>query len=190
MADGKGARWNNYLGIPKHLIEINGERIIERTVRLLSCFVSESDEIIITSHDRRYEFKGAIRYEPLNNELEIDRFTRELIEDDICFLYGDTYYTLRSIKKIIDTATDDLMFFGNTKSIVAVKVKNAGIFEKHIDIVRRKYLAGEIKKCVGWQVYQSFTGQDFDVPASIKDKFVVVDEKTIDINTPEEYKVI
>ena len=35
MADGKGTRWQNYNDIPKHFIEINGEKIIERTVRLL-----------------------------------------------------------------------------------------------------------------------------------------------------------
>ena len=34
MADGEGKRWGNYLGIPKHLIEIDGEPIIKRTVRL------------------------------------------------------------------------------------------------------------------------------------------------------------
>ena len=27
MADGKGSRWNNYMGIPKHLIEIDGESL-------------------------------------------------------------------------------------------------------------------------------------------------------------------
>ena len=29
MADGKGTRWNNYNNIPKHFIEIDGEKIIE-----------------------------------------------------------------------------------------------------------------------------------------------------------------
>lgn len=36
MADGKGTRWNNFNNIPKHFIEIDGEKIIFRTVRLLN----------------------------------------------------------------------------------------------------------------------------------------------------------
>ena len=81
MADGKGTRWNNYHNIPKHLIEIGGETLLARTVRLLR----ENDalaDIVITSHDPRYEVSGARRYEPQNNHLEIDRFTEELIEND------------------------------------------------------------------------------------------------------------
>ena len=92
MADGKGTRWNNYNNIPKHFIEVNGETLLARTVRLLHTYDKDC-EVIITSHDSRYDVEGATRYEPKDNVLEIDRFTRELVEDDVCFLYGDTYYS-------------------------------------------------------------------------------------------------
>ena len=110
MADGKGTRWQNYNDIPKHLIEIDGETLLGRTVRLLK----EGDpecEVIITSHDSRYEIPGARRYEPLNNNLEIDRFTEELIEDDVCFLYGDTFYSEKAMNAILTTEPEDMMFF-------------------------------------------------------------------------------
>lgn len=35
MADGEGKRWGNYKGVPKHLITVEGETILERTIRLL-----------------------------------------------------------------------------------------------------------------------------------------------------------
>ena len=186
MADGKGSRWNNYKNIPKHLVEIEGEVIIARTVRLLNEY-DKAAGVIITSHDKRYEFEGSTRYEPKNNVLEIDRFTYELIEDDICFLYGDTYYTEDAILKIINTDTDELLFFGNDKSIVAIKVKDSDIFKKHIDNVKKLYLEKKIKNCKGWQVYQSYQNLEFD-KKQIGDQFVVVDEKTIDYNTPEDYE--
>ena len=66
MADGQGTRWNNYMGIPKHLIEIDGEPIIARTVRLLNEIAKERGEdadVIITSHDARYDFPGSRRHE-------------------------------------------------------------------------------------------------------------------------------
>lgn len=185
MADGKGIRWNNHLGIPKHLAEVNGEPIISRTVRLLRDLTD--GEIIVTSHDERYEFKGSRRHEPLNNRLEIDRFTEELIEDDICFLYGDTYYTESALKTIICTKTEDMIFFGNSKSIVAVKVTDSELFRYHLNRVKQLYISGKLQKCKGWQVYQSFVGQSFEEKPRPGGKFVLLDETTTDINTPEEY---
>ena len=190
MADGKGTRWANYMGVPKHLVEIDGEPIIGRTVRLLNEMMDGKCEVIITSHDERYEFEGSRRHEPLNNNLEIDRFTQELIADNTCFLYGDTYYTEEALREILDTENEDVLFFGNSKSIVAINVRNAAMFEEHVNNVRQLFLDGKIEKCVGWQVYQSITGQDFGKKAEMVGRFVILDSRTNDINTPEEYKVI
>lgn len=191
MADGKGTRWNNYLGIPKHMAEVKGEALIERTIRLIRELNDEDDvEIIVTSHDKRYEFCGSTRYEPLNNRLEIDRFTDELLIDGMCFLYGDTYYTEASLSKILECEAEDILFFGNEKSIVAVKISNSELFRYHVCRVRQLYLEGALNRCVGWQVYQSFTSQDFNDVISTEKKFIYVDRETRDINTPEEYEVI
>lgn len=189
MADGKGIRWNNHLGIPKHLAEINGEPIISRTVRLLRD-LTDGEINSKPAMTRRYEFKGSRRHEPLNNRLEIDRFTEELIEDDICFLYGDTYYTESALKTIICTKTEDMIFFGNSKSIVAVKVTDSELFRYHLNRVKQLYISGKLQKCKGWQVYQSFVGQSFEERPRPGGKFVLLDETTTDINTPEEYEVI
>lgn len=190
MADGKGTRWANYMGVPKHLVEINGEPIIGRTVRLLNELTEGMCEVIITSHDERYEFEGSRRHEPLNNNLEIDRFTEELIMDDTCFLYGDTYYMEDALKQILEEENESILFFGNQKSIVAINVRDAEMFRSHVDNVRKLFLEGKLEKCVGWQVYQSVTGQDFSQKAVIGEKFIKLDNKTTDINTPEEYEVI
>ena len=187
MADGKGTRWNNYQNIPKHFIEVGGETLLARTVRLLH----EKDQgcrVYITSHDPRYDIDGATRYEPKNNVLEIDRFTRELIEDDVCFLYGDTYYSDDAMDKIVNLEAEDLLFFGNEKSIVAVKVKDAELFIKHLDNVTSLFLAEEIKGCKGWQVYQSFTGLAFDVK-QIGEKYIYIEDGTKDYNAPEDLDI-
>lgn len=144
-------------------------------------------EIIVTSHNKNYEFENCRRYEPKNNVLEIDRFTEELIEDDMCFLYGDTYYTDEAIEAIVNTKADKLVFFGNAKSIIAVKIASADEFRKHKNRVREMFLANEIEQCKGWQVYQSFTGQDLKKKPEMGDSFIIIDDGTIDINTPEDY---
>ena len=185
MADGKGTRWNNYHNIPKHLIEIGGETLLARTVRLLR----ENDalaDIVITSHDPRYEVPGARLYEPQNNHLEIDRFTEELIADDVCFLYGDTFYSESVIQKIADTPAEKLLFFGNERSIVAIKVADGALFRQHVDRVRELFLAGKIEKCIGWQVYQSFEGLPFGEKTIAAD-YILIQDGTEDFNSPADY---
>ena len=185
MADGKGTRWQNYNDIPKHFIKINGETLLGRTVRLLR--QGDPDcEVIITSHDPRYEVDGARRYEPKNNHLEIDRFTEELIEDNVCFLYGDTYYSEEAAAAIIGTAAEDILFFGNQRSIVAVKVADGGLFRSHVDRVRQLFIEGKIEKCIGWQVYQSFLGLPFG-EKKIDSKYVLIKDGTEDFNSPEDF---
>ncbi|MCQ2551220.1 MAG: 2-C-methyl-D-erythritol 4-phosphate cytidylyltransferase [Clostridia bacterium] len=186
MADGKGTRWGMYKDIPKHLIKINGETLLGRTVRLINEMDEEAD-VIITSHNPEYEFEGAKRYEPLNNHLEIDRFTEELIEDDICFLYGDTFYREDDLKQIIASDVEDLLFFGNERSIIAIKVKDGDLFKSHVDNVRNLFLAGKIEKCVGWQVYQSFLNLPFGIK-KIDKKYVFMDQGSQDFNSPEDYE--
>lgn len=184
MADGKGTRWNNYQNIPKHFIQINGETLLVRTVRLLK----KKDvgcQVLITSHDSRYEVEGAVRYEPKNNVLEIDRFTKELIEDNVCFLYGDTYYSEAAMDLIVNGEVEDLLFFGNEKSIVAVKVSDAAVFRQHIENVTDLFLNGQIKDCKGWQVYQSFMGLPFD-QKQIAGKYMYIEDGTKDFNAPDD----
>ena len=185
MADGKGTRWNNYHNIPKHLIEIDGETLLARTVRLLRKNDARAD-IVITSHDPRYEVPGARRYEPQNNHLEIDRFTEELIADDVCFLYGDTFYSESVIQKIADTPAEKLLFFGNERSIVAIKVADGALFRQHVDRVRALFLAGKIEKCIGWQVYQSFEGLPFGEKTIAAD-YILIQDGTEDFNSPADY---
>lgn len=186
MADGKGRRWNKYQGIEKHFIEIDGETIIERTIRLVKQFDPHS-KIIVTTHNPLYEFKGVTRYEPLNNQYEIDRFTFELIDNGVCFLYGDTYYTEKAIQQIVTLRNESLLFFGNYKKIVAIKVNDKLQMKEHIKNVRQLYLTKKIEKCIGWQLYQSFEQLPFDF-RQINKHFILFEDETNDFNTPEDYK--
>ena len=179
MADGKGTRWNNYNNHSKHLCVINGETIIGRTVRLLR--EKNIQDIIITSHNPKMEFEGAIRYEPLANNEEIDRFTYEFLDEEITFLYGDTYYAEDALDTIISTDTDDMLFFGTSTSIVGVKVKNHQRFKHYIDYIKQNNIVGK-----GWTVYQLSNG----LPLGSKEpreNLIMVSEETIDIDSPEEY---
>lgn len=71
--------------------------------------------------------------------------------------------------------------------IVAVKVFDSDEFRFHVNRVRNLFLEGKIKSCKGWQVYQSFQNQDMRSLPLITDEFILLDNETTDINTPEDY---
>ena len=186
MADGKMTRWRGSFELPKHLLPIGNEVLLGRIVRQIKDNDPQA-EIIVTSHDPRYGNYGAVRYEPKNNIYEIDRFTAELITDDVCFLYGDTYYTDEAIRKICSIQTDTMYFVGTSRSIVAVKVHDSALMRLHLERIRNLHIAGKLKDCRGWQLYQSFTGQLFE-KINIGENFLTLDDDTQGFNCVEEYQ--
>ena len=187
MADGKGRRWQNYMGLDKHCIPIDGETIMERTVRLLHEYDPEA-EVIITSHNEALSVQGAVRYEPKNNVLEIDRFTSELISDNMCFLYGDVFYAEETVSRIVNDKSDEsVLFFGNEKSICAVLVREGELFASLVDEIRSRFLAGEISECKGWQVYHLHASLPLE-SRETGEHFVFVSNLTCDFNAPEDYE--
>jgi len=54
-------------------------------------------------------------------------------------------------------------------------------------VVKKLYLNNKIKNCKGWHVYQSFQNLEFD-KKQIRDKYIIINDKTKDYNTPDEYE--
>lgn len=190
MANGKGTRWAEYGGIPKHLIKVEGETLLDRTSRLVHAADPEA-EVIISSADERCEADGATRYVPVRNELEIDRFVPELTCDNMVFLYGDTYYNESLIEQIVTASVRDLLFFGDEKTIFAIKVGKGEVMSRHFQRVRDSFLAGNLATCKGWQVYQSYLqiehGMTDVADHVIGPEYVMVHDGTGDFNTPEDF---
>lgn len=174
MADGKMKRWNNHQ-VPKHLLPVHGEPILLRTARLAQRYAPEA-QVIITSHNPDYEAPGAVRYEPKSNSCEIDRFTWELIDDDVCFLYGDVYYTEQAIRRIVEMPVKSLGFARNDTEVFAVKVADGAYQKACIRKLKEKDPA-----CRGWQLYEM---AQRDGCAEI----CRIEDETTGFNTEEEYR--
>lgn len=183
MCSGKGTRWNNYLGVPKHLIEINGETLLARTTRLLKD--NGVYNYIITSSDVRYKQYGMTMPQSCN-DCEIDRF-EETDDEEICYLYGDVYYTEEAIKNIINTPTDEILFFGSNWEIFAIKIVNKKLFMEHKYKVKKLYLNKLIDRCIGWEIYRSLNNIPFD-EHRITDRYFKILDGTDDIDYPEDYE--
>ena len=185
MADGRGRRWNNYQGIHKWQIRIGGQTILERTCSLLWALDPHA-KIYITSHDPALQIPGAVRHEPRNNVLEIDRFTAELIEPDVCFLYGDSFYSENALQRIVAAQTDSVLAFGSRKKIFALKVADAELFRHHMEQVRELFLQQKIQECIGWELYHSIWNLPLE-SREIGDGYVLIEDETQDFNSPEDW---
>ena len=186
MADGNMRRWEPGPTRPKHLLTVGGETLLARLVRQIHSLEPEA-EIIITSHDPRYEVSGAVRYEPQNNRIELDRFTWELIGDGVCFLYGDTVYSDEAVRTICGAQTDTLLFAGSRKSIVALKVGDGERMKALVEQVRTDYEAGKLAECKGWQIFEYHTGLSRDRVEHCP-CFLLISDGTRDFNKWEEYR--
>ncbi|PWF27389.1 hypothetical protein [Ancrocorticia populi] len=187
MANGLGMRWNCYRGIPKHLITIEGETLLARVVRQVSTR-DPSAEIYISSDNPKYETPGAIRHTPESKALELDRFVLELIQDDVTFLYGDTFYTDAAIERIMAPTSEPMTFYATERSIIAVRANDAGTMKHNLDNVRSAYLSGQIAECKGWQLYWSYLGVPLGQSKFPEEKLVRIADGTGDFNYPADLR--
>lgn len=193
MADGEGKRWGNYKGVPKHLITVEGETILERTIRLLIKLGIDETDIWVTSSDPRYKTIWNNTIPQSIKDCELERFEESLINGPVCYLYGDVYYTEPAMQTIIETDTDDILFFGSDWEIFAIKVKEINKFLNEKHKVKEKYVTGELNRCIGWEIYRSLHGllmedeYDFD-NHKITDDYVKILDETCDFDYPAEYE--
>lgn len=173
MAAGDDPRWVGETGYPKHFIEIDGERILDRTVRLLAPRV----EIVVSGHpDPRYKYPDAALWVPYRNTdlLDADNVlsTRPVWsrDDRTVILYGDCYYTEEAIETILAFAPREWQLFCRFEPS-AITGKPWGepwawsLWPEHheehvaahfrtIDLVR----SGVLWRCGAWEHYRAMCG--------------------------------
>lgn len=131
MSDGKGTRWNNYLGITKQEVIINNERLIDRTIRMI--LERSTDDIYILSSNKNHESKYAKRIVSKYDDYFYKKYAYDYLDDPTTYLYGDTYYDERTMDIIIKDICENISFYGNERAIVAVKVNNYKLLKSVID---------------------------------------------------------
>ena len=200
MADSRNA---SPFEIPRQLIEINGEPLVARTVRLLK--ENGIDDIIITAHDKRFDNLGATRYEPKHNVYDpftaegywLNAFTIELLDRPVTFLNGDVYYSENAIKTIVETDTDSTLFFCTYKNKdsryikpwdepLGYKVVDYELFKRKIDEVKK--LKDEHvcwREPIVWELYRVINGQCVNEHKMTKN-YVAINDESCDIDYIED----
>ncbi len=173
MSDGKGSRWNNYLGLSKQEIYINNETILERTVRLLREIGYENIKIV--SHNPRHNVEGVERiYSDYDNQ-KFNQYAYDFLNTETIYLYGDTYYSKEALISIMESKVYDVNFCGTNKCIIAIKVKDTNLFKGLVtnfdDSSQSIYHAFDNIKFGGEEIY----------------RYVYIYDWFYNINTPEDY---
>lgn len=174
-------------GIPAQLLEIDGEKILFRTIRLLKerfeeiylivprkGFFGETGCIEIVGHDK----SGMGRF------LNFNQFKGSAI-----FFYGDVYFTEEAIETILKDR-HRWWFFGRYGishiskkggELFAVKA-NRWLMNKAQEL---KDKAEEVspKRCICWELYRYVNGYKLDVHY-VKDRFTEICDSTDDFDAP------
>lgn len=185
--------------VPRQLVEINGEKIIERTIRLLR--ENGIDDITITVRGNYFDYLDVKIYKPTStydyiNKVGywLDAFPNDLLDDKVCFIWGDVYFSEEAINTIVKTEINENTFFcshdNNSKYYIkeydepfAYKIVDTDLFKKHIEIVKKLFEEGKtIRHPIVWEVYRSMNGIDVNKHLMTKN-YVVINDITCDIDS-------
>ena len=121
-AAGEGSRWGQHMGVPKHLLPVDGETLLGRTVRLVRGIAAPDTTIYVSGpDDPRYRIHSAALFTPQDRtdyrECSMYQWTRWLWSDvgKTVYLYGDTYYTPEAIATILGFAPREWHLFARFK---------------------------------------------------------------------------
>ena len=181
---------------PRHLLEIKGEPIVARTIRLLR---ERGVEDIAISTDAPELFEGfgvqiiKCSYGPL--WLECFPLTHE----PTCFIFGDVVFSPEAIKTIVDKETEDVEFFASAPPFpitykkrwaepFAFKVKDTLHFWEEVGQTRNLHIIYKAfkREPIAWELWQVIKR----TPLNIIDytNYTVVNDYTSDIDEPEDIK--
>jgi hypothetical protein len=117
-------RWDNYLGVPKHLIPIKGEPLIHRTQRLL--LENGEKNIWVSCNKQNFESYVIPGCNPVETNFDKNSLypdhefsSTDGMENEngiTVLLFGDIYYSEKIIKHLVDNKSEDWHYYARWKN--------------------------------------------------------------------------
>lgn len=191
-----GGKYGDY---PKQLIKVMGERIVDRTIRLLKAYGVE--DIAISSNDPRFTDCGV----PIllhDNTFRYGRNEHKWLNafypmtEPVCYVYGDVYFSEDAIRQIVRTETDSIQFFASAPPFsdrytkvwaepFAFKVMDPELFFQKIEECHKYDLGKRFhREAVSWELWQVIKGTPLDVIDYTN--YHVINDYTCDIDNEKE----
>ena len=197
MCGGKYKQWKT----PRQLIEINGEPIVARTIRLLH--ENGIEDIAISSDNPAFERFGVpiLHHENSYIAAGYNNWTGHWCDafyptaEQACYIFGDVVFSPEAIRIIVETETDDIEFFASAPPFdsnytkqwsepFALKVMDQHHLRHAIGETKRLYAAGKFnRKPLMWELWQVIKKTQLN---TIVTNYTVINDYTCDIDYPEE----
>lgn len=194
-----------HFGKPRQLLEFLGEPLVARTIRLLR--EAGADDIAISSNLDGFDGFGVPVLVHENSYV-----TRAYNDSDgdwcdcfypmdepACYICGDVAFSEAAIRTIVDTQTDDIMFFGSAPPFArnyckpweepfAFKVSNQQHLHEAIADVKRLDREGRFyREPIAWEVWNVISrGCEGDVNTINYHSYVRINDWSCDIDKPDE----
>lgn len=206
MAGGHYAKWDS----PRHLVTVQGEPVIARTIRLLR---DEGVQDISVSSDNPaiLAIQKVLGVPILTHQN--DYYAREYNDMDgywcncfyptdepTCYLFGDVVFSPAAIHTIVTYQTDDIMLFGSKPPFApeypkeyiepfAFKVADTEHLKQACCKVKELDRAGAFnRKPIAWETWNVI--HDGDPNIIDCNSYVGINDYTCDIDNPEEIEAV
>lgn len=201
MCGGQYEKWKT----PRQLLEINGEKIIERTIRLLK--ENGIDDIAISTNNKAFEGIASILAHTnkyvANGYDNCEGHWNEAFyptEEPACYIFGDVVFSETAIQIIVNTSTKDIEFFASAPPFskeytkpwaepFALKVQNQRHLRQAISLCNLYEQQGLFnRKPIMWELWQVIK----HTPLNLIDynNYTIINDATCDIDNPEDIKLI
>ena len=202
MCGGTYKKWET----PRHMLPINGEPIVGRTIRLLR--ENGIEDIAISSGNPIFEQFGVpvLKHDNtmvVNETLNVSGYWVDAFyptDEPVCYLFGDVVYSPEAIKTITGTETDDIEFFASAPPFApeyskpwaepfALKVVNTDHL-KHAICITKQYadIGLFYRHPIMWELWQVIQA----TPLNHIDygNYTAINDYTCDVDCPEDIELI
>jgi choline kinase len=200
-----GGVYNNF---KKHkaLTKINGEPLIERTIRLLK--ENGIEDYYISSNDDNFNKYGKVLHHNNSYRYENGKNIGYWVDayyptnEPCIYLHGDVYYTEDAIKQILNLKPKVNTMIGNQYALNEEHIKvgepfgwiivNQEEFRKAIDKCKELQDAGKIDRgyAISWELYEILNGYNVNDFIITRDTYLPISDETIDIDYPEQIEEV
>ena len=200
LAAGEMKRWQDYLNVPKHLIEIEGEPLLHRLIRQCrDCGIT--DVRVATQHEGTLP-EPATRI-PVDTALK-DHYSGKFLSTEVSWatdartflIFGDTWLSETGFRAIITPIADGVCFVGRRKSGSFTGCPYGEIFgvsfapSHHQRIVsaaqKSDHDKGGRHSAAGWALYHHLS-TELAENKSTEIIFVDIDDFSEDFDFPHDY---
>ena len=186
----------------KSLSIINGETLLERTIRLLQD--NGVTDYYISATNMLFERYGRVLYHENSYRNENGKVSGYWVdayyptEEPCIYLHGDVYYSEDALKKILNLNPTENIFIGNAVALnkehlnwgepfgwIVVDQKK---FRQAIEDAKKLQDEGKLERgyAISWELYRVHHNLDPNKMYILDGTYLAIDDETIDVDYPED----